>query len=102
MTPPSPYDVDTSPSEWGGSDLALAEQQPELAVEYLQHVLEIVAVGELARPVVDHVAALGGVGHLGDREQRLLGGVAEDRGDRHAGTKIDGGVAPFAPGEPHT
>ena len=35
-----------------------AQQQPELPVEDAQHVFEAVAVGELARPVVDHVAAL--------------------------------------------
>ena len=67
----------------------------------LQHVLEVVAVGQLARAVVDHVAALGRARHLGDGEQRLLRGVAEDREDRHARPEVDGVVAPFPRGDPH-
>src|SRR6185312_15128762 len=58
-----------------------AQQQPELLVEHAQHVVEAVAVGELARARIDHVAALCGARYLGDREQGLLGGVAEDRED---------------------
>ena len=54
---------------------------------------------ELARAVVDHVAALRRARHLGDGEQRLLGGVAEDREDRHARPEVDGIVAPFARGD---
>ena len=55
----------------------------------------------LRGPVVDHVAALRGARHLGDREQRLLGGVAEDREDRHARPEVDGIVAPFTRSYPH-
>src|SRR5258708_39319361 len=76
-----------------------AQQKPQLAVEDAQHVFERFAVRELARTVVDHVAALRRARHLGDGVERLFGGVAEDREDRHAWPEVDGVVAPFARGD---
>src|SRR5262249_6982421 len=75
----------------------LAQQKTQLAVEDAEDLLERFAVRKLARTVVDHVAA--GARHLGDGKQGLLGGVAEDREDRHARPEVDGIVAPFARGD---
>lgn len=53
---------------------------------------------QLARSIVDHVttAIAATARDFGDGEKRLLGGVTEDREDRHAWAEIDGIVTPFA------
>ena len=87
-----------------GLDAALedAAAMLELAVEDAEHVFERVAVRQLARPVVDHVAApRAAPGDLGYGKKRLLGGVSEDRENGHARPEVDGIVAPLAGGDPH-
>lgn len=59
-------------------------------------------MGQLARPVVHHVAAVGPDAlNLSDGEQRLLGGMAKNREDGHAGPEVDRIVAPFSRGHAH-